>query len=127
MKGEGHNSWIVSSAIALKEHTNGDLPHSRLEASCTPCLKRDLHEVCTSGGWPAFHLALGISERRLTQSQAPPRFLSVPSALTPKGPRASTAFSSVLLWTSGIVSRSSSSWSSSTFQPLKEPLKQAVP
>lgn len=72
-------------------------------------------------------LALGIGERRLTQSQAPPFFLSVPSALIPKGPKPSTAFSSVLLWTSGIASGSSSSWSSSTFQPLKETLKQAMP
>lgn len=73
------------------------------------------------------NVTLGTSESRLTQSQAPPRFLSVPSALTPKGPRASTAFSSVLLRTSGIMSKSGSSWSSSTVQPVKEPLKQAVP
>lgn len=104
------------------------LPHSRLEApawwkTCTQLANWEagLHWYFLS------NLPLGISERRLTQNQTPPRFLSVSSTLTPKGPRASTGFFSVLLWTAGIVSKPSSSWSSSTFQPLKEPLKQAMP
>lgn len=111
----------MSSAVAFKECRNRDLPHYRLEApawwkasqigmlACTGTLCQTLPLV--KEDWPRTKLHQGFCLFRLHWHPL----------------RASTGFFSVLLWTSGIMSRPSSSWSSSTFQPLKEPLKQAMP
>lgn len=109
-------------AVALKEHTNGDLPHSLLEAPCTPFSSRgscglQIRRLAYVGA-----LCQTLLLPLLKEDQFPPRFLSVPSAVMPKGPKASTAFSSVLLWTSRIVS----SFLVLDFPPLKELLKQAM-